>query len=185
MNGGIGKLKGAILEKGEEGYTYFKKIFRALGNVQKQYNWLISDCEACPKSFGHSIRIAQLGKYAWISGEELTGIVEKDNFQWVWVVLSGFEKQYTVKEVLEYELPYADGYKGFWKEAISIQHPLASIEMVAWDASCTLLISREESIIEDFRMAFPLSKDLSLFNKNRFSQPNELLEYEKWLKNNN
>lgn len=69
-------IKGAILEKGqEEGYTYLKKVFVALENVQKEYNWLITDCEACPKSFGHGVRIVQSGDYAWISGDELTGIM--------------------------------------------------------------------------------------------------------------
>ena len=52
-------IKGAILDKGENGYTYFKKIFKALNNFQKDYNWLITDCEASPKRWGHDVRIHQ------------------------------------------------------------------------------------------------------------------------------
>lgn len=82
-------IKGAILNKGEDGYTYFKKIFKALNNFQKDYNWLITDCEAYPKKLGHEMRIHQSkhGKYAWISGEELTGIIKK-------MIFSGFGLYY-------------------------------------------------------------------------------------------
>ena len=34
------------------------------------------------------------------------------------------------------------GYDGFWKNPVSIQHPLAELEIVAWDSTLTLLISR-------------------------------------------
>ena len=47
---------------------------------------------------------------------------------------------------------------------ISIQHPLASVELVAWDSSCTLLISKEERHVKAFREAFPLSEDLKEYN---------------------
>ena len=56
-------------------------------NFQKNYNWLISDCEACSQKLGHAIRIQQSGKYAWISGEELTNIIKK-------MIFSGFGQFY-------------------------------------------------------------------------------------------
>lgn len=159
-------IKGAILDKGEDGYTYFKKIFKALNNFQKDYNWLITDCEASPKRWGHEIRIHQSkhGEYAWISGEELTGIIKKDDFQWVWAVLSGFDKSCSKDDVLNYEFPAADGYGGFWEEKPSIQHPLARIELVAWDSDLTLFISKDEDLVNRFRNAFPLSRDLEEYN---------------------
>lgn len=157
-------VKGAILEKGEEYYTHFKKIFKALGNFQKNYNWLITDCEACPQSSKHRERLYQSHNHAWISGKELTGIIEKDDFQWIWAVLSGFENQYSHEEVLKYPLPYADGYSGFWNNNISIQHPLATVELVAWDSSLTLFFSREEYLFDKFMKAFPLAEDLEKYN---------------------
>lgn len=42
-------VTGAILYKGEQGYTYLNKIFQLMNHFQKQYNWLITDCEATPK----------------------------------------------------------------------------------------------------------------------------------------
>ncbi len=159
-------ISGAILEKGEELYTRFEKIFRAAGNFQKDYNWLITDCEAYPKRPGHYVRITQSkhGNYAWISGEELTDIIRRDDFQWVWGVLSGFRKDVPKEEILKYPEPYANGYSGFWKPELSIQHPLAEIELVAWDSALTLIFSREEKIVKAFRAAFPLSEDLKEYN---------------------
>ena len=177
-------IKGAILNKGEDGYTYFKKIFKALNNFQKDYNWLITDCEAYPKKLGHEMRIHQSkhGKYAWISGEELTGIIKKDDFQWVWAVLSGFDKNCSKDDALKYEFPYADCYDGFWKEKPSIQHPLACIELVAWDSGLTLFISKDEDIVNCFRNAFPLSRDLEEYNAAlKETNPDDTELYNKWL----
>lgn len=152
-------IYGAILKEGMI-FTYFKEIFCSLNNFQKNYNWLITDVEAAPFKKGHYERITQSGTYAWISGEELTGIIKKDNFQWIWGVLSGFEKFYAKEEVLKYDLPYADGQGGFWKTELSIQHPLASVELVAWDSGLTLFLSRQENLVKMFRTAFPLSGNL-------------------------
>ena len=173
-------MKGAILEKGEDHYTKFKKIFKVLKPTINDYNWLITDCEAYPNFSGHSTRIFQSGDHAWIGSHELMDIVNKDDFQWIWAVLSGFEKIYSHEEVLQYPHPYADGYSGFWRPEVSIQHPLASIELVAWDCTAILLISNHDYVVEKFRNSFPLSQDLSAYN----TSSDESILYEKWLENN-
>lgn len=171
-------IKGAILEKDGQDHTYLRKIFRSLGNFQKRYNWLISDCEACPKSMKHYIRLFQSNNHTWISGEELTGILRKDDIHWIWAVLSGFEPKISHEEVLQYPLPYADGNGGFWNEQLSIQHPLASVEIVAWDGTCTMLISKTESLIEDLLKIYPLAKDLEEYNRKVNSNIDEYERYE-------
>ena len=168
-----------MLENGEQYYTYLRKIFVGMDNFQKEYNWLISNCEAYPKRLGHNIRIHQSGEYAWISGEELTNIIKRDDFQWIWAVLSGFDKNIPLEEVKKYDLPYADGYRGFWDENISMQHPLATIELVAWDSSCTLFISKDNLLVDKFRNVFPLSVDLELHNKGELDDSDA---YDRWLK---
>lgn len=170
-------IYGAILEKGLKGFTYFKEIFCSLDNFQKDYNWLITDVEAAPFKESHYERITQSGTYAWISGEELTGIIKKDNFQWIWGVLSGFEKCYAKEEILKYDLPYADGQGGFWKTELSVQHPLASVELVAWDGALTLFLSKQENLVKMFRTAFPLSDDLKEYNRGIIEEK----KYLKWL----
>ena len=79
-------IYGAISEKDERYYTYLKKVFEAIGNVQQDYNWLITDCECCPRN----IETEKLlnAEYCWITGEQLTEIVLEEDFQWIWAVLS-------------------------------------------------------------------------------------------------
>lgn len=156
-------MYGAILEKGEKYYTYLKKVFDAIGNAQEQYNWLITDCECYPQSQRIDELLSQ--EYYWVSGSELTAIVENEDFQWIWAVLSGFEKDISLSQVLEHPLPYANGYTGFWKNPISMQHPLASVEIVPWDSSLTLIISKQQKLIVDFCEYFPLSEELSTYNE--------------------
>ena len=129
---------GAILEKGEHSYTYLKKVFQAIGGAQKNYNWLISDADCFPTTPEFSKLLGQ--KSCWLTGEALTAMVEQEDFQWIWGVLSGFQN--------------------FWHNPLTLQHPLAEIEIVPWDSSLTLLLSKQKEIVEDFRAFFPLSEDL-------------------------
>ncbi|HBL85334.1 MAG: hypothetical protein A2Y17_01975 [Clostridiales bacterium GWF2_38_85] len=154
---------GAIDEKSEKGYTCLKRVFGAIQNKQIDYNWLLTYVDCYPQN---PIFDELLNKeYCWLSGDELTSIVQKEDFQWVWAVLSGFDKDIPLLEVLiKYKLPYADGYKGFWEDPISIQHPLASIEIVPWDSSFVLIFSKQKEIVDNFMKAFPLSEDMELYN---------------------
>lgn len=156
-------MYGAILKSGEKYYTYLYKIFTEINIVQKDYNWLITDIVAYPETKEYQDLFSK--KYAWLSGDELTNITEKEDFQWIWGVLSGFDKNIDIEEVLKYSLPYADGYEGFWENPLSLQHPLASIEIVAWDSSLSLIISKNKQIIDNFRLVFPLSEDLEYYNE--------------------
>lgn len=80
---------GAIHEKGGRWFTNRNRVFEAIHNRQAGYNWLITDLEGVPR------RIEERcggGAYCWLTGEELTQIVREDDCQWIWAVLSGFEK---------------------------------------------------------------------------------------------
>lgn len=155
-------MRSAILEKGEHYYTHMAKVFNAIENEQLKYNWLITDCECYPGD--KSIDQMFSKEYIWISGEQLTEIISKDDFQFVWGVFSGFSLEVTLEEILKYDLPFADGYKGFWVNNVGIQHPLAEVEIVSWDSSLTLLISKDGELVQKFRSNFPLSEDLSALN---------------------
>lgn len=151
---------GAINEKGEQWYTQIGRVFKAMKNKQNDYNWLITDIDCVPPK----IEEHYSGSYCWLTGEELSRIVVEDDGQWVWGVLSGFDKSIDLSEVLQYSRPYADGYEGFWINPISIQHPLATIEIVAWDSTLTLFFSKQEDLVKDFLSFFPYSEDLSQYN---------------------
>ena len=66
--------------------------------------------------------------------------------------------------MLKYDLPYADGYPGFWKNPLTLQHPLAKIEIVPWDSALTLILSEEKEIVDTFRKYFRQSEDLAEYN---------------------
>ncbi len=149
---------GAINEKGEKYYTYLKKVFDSIWNKQKDYNWLITNCECYPDN--HNFKELLNKEYIWISGEELTQIVNQEDFQWVWAVLSCFDKSIQLSEVLKYQLPYADENKELWANPLTLQHPLAKLEIVCFDSTSTLILSEEKQIIDSFRKAFPYSENL-------------------------
>ncbi len=149
---------GAINEKGEKYYTNLKKVFDAINNKQKDYNWLITDC-VCYCNNPKTEEMLRK-EYCWISGEELTNLVIKEEFQWIWAVLSAFDKSVDFSEVLKHELPYADGYRGFWEKPLTMQHPLSKIEIAPWDSTLTLIFSDDKEIIDRFRSFYPKSQDL-------------------------
>lgn len=62
-------------------------------------------------------------------------------------VFSAFPKEIRLEEVLKYDYPYADGYKGFWENPIALQHPLAVSEIVVWDGSLILVISKRVKLL--------------------------------------
>lgn len=138
---------GAILAKGEVGYTDLDKVLAALGNIQENYNWLLTDCEC-------NVDIPELeDELCWMSGSELTALQRKyHNPQWIWAVLSAFEKSVTKEQVLEYPLPAARDNR--------VQHPLATFEIVPIDSSYVVVFSREKEIVDRFRAYFPLSEEL-------------------------
>ena len=157
-------IYGAISEEGQNQYTCPGRLFQALGNAQTDYNWLITALEGWPAT-AEDRQILLNQKYGWLTGTELTAIIEQDDFQWIWGVLSGFEKDVSLYEVLKYPLPKADGYEGFWHNPLSMQHPLATIGIAAFDSLAVLIFSRKGEITAMFKKAFPLSQDMVLYNQ--------------------
>lgn len=153
---------GAINERGEKYYTYLPKLFDAIDNAQLNYNWLITDC-FCNVDTPVEREVDEKG-YCWISGEDLTKLVQENHIQWIFAVLSGFSKNVLLSDVLNYPLPYADGYGAFWHNPVSMQHPLATMEIVPWDSSLTLFFSTERELVCRFMAGYPDSEDLTVYN---------------------
>lgn len=152
---------GAINAKGEKYYTYMKKLFDAIGNRQTEFNWLITDCICYPDNPKTDAMLSK--DYCWISGDELTEIIAQEDFQWIWAVLAAFDKSVALEDVLKYDLPRAEDYDGFWSRPVSMQHPLARVEIVPWDSSMTMLFSDDKGIIDSFRAAYPYSEDFEAY----------------------
>lgn len=149
---------------GEKYFTFLKKIFDSIENVQKNYNWLITGYECYPQNIKYVERLSK--EWCWITGKELTKMIETENFQWIWGVFSAFPESVTKDDALKYELPKADGNEKIWKNPISIQHPLSVMEIIAWDSSMTILISKFDEIVEKLLKSNPLIEDLEEYNKN-------------------
>lgn len=149
---------GLIDRKNHRYYTHLRAVFEAINNAQNRYNWLITDCECYP----HDNEISALfdREYCWLSGEELSALIEKEDFQWVWAVLSGFEKDVPLSEVLSHPLPSAENCAALSENPLSIQHPLAAVELVAWDSSWTVLISNDKHLVDTYAAAYPQCESL-------------------------
>lgn len=172
---------GAINERNREWYTRLGDVFDAIGDEQLRFNWLITDDEINARS--PALEALSTGsrwkyedgkpvgfpvpapEYCFLSGEELTSIVRQDDSQWIWGVLSGFERDVPLEEILKYPLPESDEYKGFWKNPLTLQHPLATVEIVPWDACLVLVMSRQKELVDRFMAAWPGSRDLREYNE--------------------
>lgn len=51
-------------------------------------------------------------------------------------------------------------FSGFWRNPITIQHPLAEVEIIAWDRTCTLFISKNDAIIDEISAIYPCGQSL-------------------------
>jgi len=174
-------VNGVILHKGDQFYTFLKPIFEAIQDAQINYNWLVTECGEWEAIF-RKYDCVYYEEYVWICGKELTKLIrENANCQMVWGVLSGFDTKYTLKEILKYPKPYADMNRKLWENPITIQNPLATIEIVAFDSSCTLIKCADKKMLDGVRQKFPYCEDLELYNSG--SNDNNVAN-EQWLINN-
>lgn len=156
-------MKGVILKQEEKHFTYLKDLFFHIGNVQKRYNWLLTDYECYPQNPNYVKILSE--DYCWITGEELTEMIEDENFQWIWGVFSAFPKHICKDEVVKYRLPQAEGNRNLWIKPISVQHPLAELEITAWDSSMTIFISKRDDIVDTLQKNNTFTEDLEEYNK--------------------
>lgn len=154
---------GVINKKEEKYYTYLKKVFDAINDKQKEYNWLVTNCECYPQN-PETDKLFNNTDYCWISGEQLTEIVSKEDFQWVWGILSGFDKNVELSDILKYDLPREDDYSNYFKNPLELQHPLAHIEIVPFDSTFIMFLSKDKKIVDDFTKVYVQSEDLEVYN---------------------
>jgi len=81
----------------------------------------------------------------------------------VWGIFSAFSKGVTLDEVLKYELPDAEN-PSYMQDHVPIQHPLAEIEIGAFDSSYTTTICRDDNLTDAFLAYFPSAENLDETN---------------------
>ncbi|MES2459200.1 MAG: hypothetical protein V4671_01355 [Armatimonadota bacterium] len=150
-------------------HTDIALVFQALDGRQNEFNWLLTGFEGhgVGKSWGVTLPDIFDGEPQLIRGEELSRIVETINIQFIWGCLSGFGPEVVLDPCnLEVE-PWADGNPMFWKEGVSPQHPRATVEIVCFDSSLTLLLSKDRDLSRRFCAFFPECRDLDEENRAR------------------
>jgi len=158
-----------------EDFYELREILSSFNNLQKKYNWLLTDLDgSLPDAYLDYFTDYRIypnedrGCIYWITGEKLTELANKEDIYFAWGVLSAFNKNEPLDLDMLKEEPYADGNPNFWVGTPIIQHPKAMTELVLWDSSLVLLLSKDEEISTNFRNRFKEFKDLEVYNKEPF-----------------
>lgn len=152
---------GVIYKSKNRNFTYLREIFNGIGNVQVNYNWLLTDIECYPESLDLYNFFNK--ECIFLSGRDLDSLVKKEDFRFIWCVLSGFQSDVSKEDILKFSFPYADGNKELWKVPLKMQHPLASIQIVSWDGELFLVLCKDNEVIDNFKKNFPFSEDLKKY----------------------
>lgn len=133
------------ISKGEEDYyTDILKVVNAIGGRSLNYNWLITEIETSTGDYFYE-------EYVILSNDELLDNLENKEIQWIWGTFSAIPKKYKQEEILKYNLP---GVENIDKKEIKIQHPLAEIEIIAYDSTFVQLIAKDKTIAEKFKKLY-------------------------------
>lgn len=133
------------ISKGEDDYyTDILKVVNAIGGRNLDYNWLITEIEASTGDYFYE-------EYVILSNDELLDNLENKKIQWIWGTFSAIPKKYRQEEILKYNLP---GVENIDKKEIKIQHPLAEIEIIAYDSTFVQLIAKDKTIAEKFKKLY-------------------------------
>lgn len=92
-------MKGAISIHGQDYYTFMDRVFDAIDQAQLSYNWLISNYE-CNIYPDERISMDHESDYVWLTGEEITDIVSNNHIQFWNGVLSVFNKDIGLADIL-------------------------------------------------------------------------------------
>ncbi|PRT31144.1 hypothetical protein MYW48_05380 [Bacillus cereus] len=147
-------------------HTVLASVFDSFQGREKEFNWLITDIEIVAHQEEKLIRDYPKMSHpiVWIAGEDLSNLVKKYNPQFIWGVLSAFDKSINIDINNLLVEPYANGNEGLWVPSPNIQHPQAKLEIVCWDSSLMLLLSNDININDKFRNYFKEARDLNAYN---------------------
>lgn len=144
--------------------TDLRKVFHALGGRQREFVWLLTDLVLGGYQLGQPT-LVDPEDVLMLTGDALTELVEAHHIQFIRGVLSGFVpgKEPDLEQLAI--RPYADGNTALWKPDVQIQYPTAQVEIVCFDSSLTMLLSRDVDLSQRFRAYFPEAVDLNEYNR--------------------
>ena len=133
------------ISKGEDDYyTDILKVVNAIGGRSLNYNWLITEIETSTGDYFYE-------EYVILLNDELLDNLENKKIKWIWGTFSAIPKKYKQEEILKYNLP---GVENIDKKEIKIEHPLAEIEIIAYDSTFVQLIAKNKTIAEKFKKVY-------------------------------
>lgn len=141
-------MKRYISKEDEYYYTDMLKVIKAIGGKNLNYNWLITEIETSTGDYFED-------DYIILTNEKLLDKLESKKIQWIWGTFSAIPKKYKQEEILKYNLP---GVENIDKKEIKPQHPLAEIEIIAYDSTFVQIIAKDE-IAEKFKRIYPRAKE--------------------------
>ena len=144
------KIWSATLSGDGRPHTFLGRVFDALEGRQADYDFLLTGVEAYPSDPGfRRVNHAPL----WISGRELTDMVRREDFQWVWGALlayapeaAGEEALFRVMGLYTPESPDRDS----WRVRDRFAETGAEVLIFAEDSTCTQLLTRDRALLEIF-----------------------------------
>lgn len=153
-------IKSYVINRGLKYYTDMSVILNPIKEYLREYNFLITDieCNYCPDK-----RIWNEKDYVLIPSNELLDIVNTHEIQFIWGVFSAIPQHFSLDDILKYELPFSEAVSNYDKN-ISLQHPLADIEIVSFDSSYLEIICKNEEVMECIKSEFPKEKFYKKWN---------------------
>ena len=142
-------------------HTDIKLIFDALEGRQREFNWLITEHECYCWQLEKDIFSENI---VLLSGDELTDIVTNNDIQFVWGILSAFDKS---TDIDINNLSIIPTFNGKWKyvgDDVHTQHPLAIVEIVCVDSSYTIFLSKDKDLSDKLLKYYSDAQDLHQWN---------------------
>ena len=150
---------GARLERDGQYHTSLKRVFDALEGRQIGFDFLLLGVEAYPLEHEEFEAVNQPPR--WISGAELTRMVETEDFQWVWGALLAYPEGCGRAEVLEQVralCPPGPPDEESWGVRRQFEKTGAIFLILAADSSLTELVSADRGLIDLFCAHEPQAK---------------------------
>jgi len=139
------------------------ELFEAIGNEQKNYNWVVTDHDFFTLEEPLKRRLSWTGVF--FTGDELTGLFVPDcRVTFLSAVLSAYPKEIPVKELQRYPLPGWESPR-YCQDEPALLNPRAVMEIVPYDGCDLLFLSRRDELVESFLRAFPQAADLAETNR--------------------
>ncbi|EKZ0264299.1 hypothetical protein RDB14_001802 [Listeria monocytogenes] len=155
-------MKSLIIHKMHSSYfTNMSEVFNLLPEGELNCMWLVSsyECNIYP-----SEQIPFDKDYVWLKGTKLKEILNQKEIMFIWGNFTSYSSDTELKDVLKYLIPFADGNKDLWEKNVQLSNPLSNTELISWDSSIFLALSKNTSIIELLKANYPDSEDLSMYN---------------------